>query len=76
MFETTYVERDLDATEQMILELIGGVIGLGIDVPVIDTGGRSRLADRLLSLVDEAVLPVLRFDDPRGMYSYCFCAVY
>ncbi len=75
-YETSYVERELDSTEQMILNLIGGIVGLGVDLPVIRTGSGSRVADRLLSLVDEAVLPVLRFDDPRGMYSYCFCSAF
>ncbi len=74
-YDTTYVERELNSTEQMLLELIGGVVSLGIDVPMFERAGRSGLTDRLLSLVDGAVLPVLRFDDPRGMYSYCFCAV-
>ena len=71
-----YLERDLDSTEQMILELIGGVIGLGIEFPDVTAGNRSELAMRLLSLADDTLTPILRFDDPRGMYSYCFCSVH
>lgn len=75
-YQMDYLERDLDSTEQMILELIGGVIGLGIDLPDFTSGNRSELAMRLLSLADDALTPILRFDDPRGMYSYCFCSVH
>ncbi len=32
-YETSYIERELDSSERMILDLIGGVVGLGFDIP-------------------------------------------
>ena len=28
----------------------------------------------LVKIVENALVPVMRFNDPKGVYSHCFCA--
>ena len=65
------VQEPLSPTEQMIVDLLGTTKALGIDPAVLVNEPRSleRLARQLEAMVD----PVLRFNDPKGVYAHCFC---
>jgi len=68
-----YVEQELSDTQQMILDLIETSSLLGIDAsawarqpsPLEEVAGR---------LVEQANA-MLRFNDPKGIYSHCFCEI-
>jgi protease-4 len=70
----TYIEQKLSPTERMIVDMLGGLVRRGY---TWDLAGRaiSPVSRQLLDIVDGALSPLLRFDDPRGMYSHCFCTV-
>lgn len=69
-----YIEPDLSPTEQMIVDLLGGAARAGLQFGAL-TPSPSQAAKRVLEFVDSASAPMLGFDDPRGMYSHCFCGV-
>lgn len=68
-----YFEKDLSSTEQMIVDMLSSVSRLGVDVSRLDF--RSSPADQLLNLLDDSISPLLRFNDPKGVYAHCFCSV-
>lgn len=68
-----YFERELTPAEQLVLELIGSARAVGLD-----PGGLVRepsAVERFAETVMSAMSPLLRFNDPNGVYAYCFfCA--
>ncbi len=66
-----YIQKELTATEQFALEFLRTVASLGIDAGrFID---RDSALNRLATAVESALDPILRFNDPKGIYSHCFC---
>lgn len=68
-----FFEKDLSSTERLVVDLLSSVSRLGVDVGHLDF--RSSPADQLLNLLDESISPLLRFNDPKGVYAHCFCSV-
>lgn len=66
-----YFEKELSSTERMIVDMLSSVSNLGVDI------GHFRLRDstagRLADLLEDAATPLLRFNDPKGIYAHCFC---
>lgn len=64
-------EKALDPGEQLLLDLMSGMQERGISF--------GRLAEprpsiaRLVDLVEQSLSPMTRFNDPRGVYAFCFC---
>lgn len=67
------IEQELSATEQIIVDLLSAMATLGSDVSVW-TGERT-LIDEIASSVEEKTRSLLRFNDPKGVYSHCFCDI-
>jgi protease-4 len=67
------VEEPLSSTEQMIVDLLATAKALGVDPAVFVDEPRSleRLARQFEAMID----PVLRFNDPNGVYADCFCRI-
>jgi protease-4 len=66
-----YIRKELSPTEQLALEFLHGVAKLGVDAGrFVD---RQSVLQRLTSVVESALDPMLRFNDPKGVYSHCFC---
>jgi len=68
-----YLEPELSPTEELIIDLLGSARASGIE-PGGFAGPRSAL-ERLAQRLEVALTPLLRFDDPKGVYSHCFCAI-
>jgi len=67
------LEQKLDPGEQLLLDMLGGARSWGIDAAVF---ARSRPAlEHMADMVESALSPLTRFNDPRGLYSYCFCEI-
>ena len=66
-----YYEKELSPTEQLAVEFLGGVRWLGVDAAGLFE--RNSSVARLAGLVEDALAPLLRFNDPRGVYSHCLC---
>ena len=67
------VERPMSPTEQLILDLLTTIRTAGIDpgVFVREPQPIEIFADRL----QDTLAAVLRFNDPKGIYSHCFCEI-
>ena len=65
------IRHELSPTEQLILELVALGKAVGIDPAAFSRrpGTLARLAGRL----EQELTPLLRFDEPRGVYAHCLC---
>jgi len=70
-FGKKYYEKELSPTEQLAVEFLGGVRWLGVDAAGLFE--RNSSVARLAGLVEDVLAPLLRFNDPRGVYSHCLC---
>jgi protease-4 len=66
-----YFEQKLEPTEQLLLDLMASAKGLGIAVGAMNKPRPS--IERVADILDDALSPLIRFNDPRGIYSHCFC---
>lgn len=66
-----YYEKELTPAEQFTLQFLSTAARVGLDVKSL--AGRRSSMDQLARAVTAALSPVLRFNDPRGMYAHCFC---
>jgi len=67
------IEIQMSPTEQMILDLLTIFRGMGIDPGAFaqPPSALETFANRFQSLVAQ----VAKFNDPKGVYSYCFCDI-
>jgi protease-4 len=66
-----YFEQKLDPAEQMLLDMLRDTRDRGLDLTRFVPPANP--VDRLAVLVDDLLSPLLRFNDPNGIYSHCFC---
>ena len=66
-----YFEKELSPGEQLALDLMGGAKWLGFNPENLATQRSS--VERIASLLQDAVSPLLRLNDPKGVYAHCFC---
>jgi len=65
------IEKQLSPTEQMILDFLSIARVAGID-PGAFVGGPTEI-ERFASRMQALLSSVSRFNDPKGVYSHCFC---
>jgi protease-4 len=65
------IEQRLSPTEQMIIDLLGAVQIFGVDLGGF--GRDSSMIDEIVATVADKAGPLLRFNDPKGVYAHCFC---
>lgn len=65
------IENELTPSEQLVVDFLQSAKGLGVN-PKLFVVDRVSSIERLASMAD-ALLPWLRFNDPKGVYSHCFC---
>jgi protease-4 len=66
-----YYEKELTPVEQFTLQFLSAAAGVGLDVKTL--ASRRSPVDQLARVVTTALSPMLRFNDPKGMYAHCFC---
>lgn len=66
-----YFDKELTPAEQLALQFLGNARRLGLD-PAGLFSYRSSLA-RLAATLADVVSPLVRFNDPNGIYAHCFC---
>jgi protease-4 len=75
MDEGTYgqivIEKELSPGEQLAVDFLGTAKSFGID-PKAFVGKQSASMQRLTNIFN-ALSPWVRFNDPKGVYSHCFC---
>jgi len=70
-YGTKWIEIELTPTEQLIVNLLGSARSVGLDPAVF---GRSPgVLEQLAVRVERILAPMLRFDDPKGVYAHCLC---
>jgi len=70
-YGTKWINIELTPTEQLIVELLGSAKSVGLDPAVF---GRSPgVLEQLAVRVERILAPMLRFDDPKGVYAHCLC---
>lgn len=72
-FGVKTIEQRLSPAEQMIVDLLGAVSVLGIDLSGL--GRPANIVDEVAATVAEQAGPLLRFNDPKGVYAHCFCDI-
>lgn len=65
------IRNELSPTEQLIVDMLAVGKSFGIDPAAFARrpGTLTQLAGRL----EQALTPLLRFDDPKGVYAHCLC---
>jgi protease-4 len=71
-FGQTLIEKELSPGEQLVVDFLGTARNAGID-PAVFVRKPSASMQRLTTIVN-ALTPLMRFNDPKGIYSHCFCA--
>ncbi len=67
-----HIRPELTPGEQLIVDLLSAAQKVGVDPGALvkrPPGPVERLAERL----ETAIGPLLRFDDPKGVYAHCLC---
>jgi protease IV len=72
-YGTKYIEHELSATEKLLLDIVSSRGGLGIEAASM-LGRRSAL-EKLARDIGAKADAMLRFNDPKGVYSHCFCTI-
>ena len=67
------IATELTPTEQLIVDLLGTARRLGFDL----SGMRKRASalDAVAGKIEGMVAPLLKYDDPKGIYAHCLCEV-
>ena len=67
------IETRLSAAEQFVVDLLGVLIQSGVDLS--SWAGKPTAFEQLAREIGEKTGSILRFNDPKGIYSHCLCDV-
>ena len=72
-FGTFIIETELSPSEQMVVDFLSVASRSGVD---ISRWVRTpEFVTRFLENLDKSFTGLLKFDDPRGMYTHCLCEI-
>jgi len=71
-YGTKYFEKELSPGERLALNLMGSVKWLGFNLEGF-AAKRSSI-ERMANVLEDAISPIIRLNDPKGLYAHCFCA--
>jgi protease-4 len=66
-----YIEQELTPTQQFIIDLVGSAQWFGVDLHGLLP--QPSAIERIAGGLAEQAESLLRFNDPKGIYSHCFC---
>lgn len=65
------IEKKMSPGEQMVIDMLDSARVFGLE---FDGFGRPESAvERVAKMLDQTLSPLLRFNDPKGVYAHCFC---
>jgi protease-4 len=67
-----HIRPELTPGEQLIVDLLSAGHKVGIE-PGIFVNRREGPVERLAEQLESAMTPLIRFDDPKGVYAHCLC---
>jgi protease-4 len=65
------IRRELTPTEQLLIDLMSLARIVGFDPESL--APRPGRLEKIATVLEAAVEPLFRFDDPKGIYSHCLC---
>ncbi len=68
------IRQELTPTEQFLIDLMSAGRSAGVDLGSL--APRPSRLEQVAASLESAIEPLFRFDDPRGVYSHCFCDVW
>jgi protease-4 len=71
-FGRKYINPELSGAEQFAVEFLASATGRKLLGEAVSRPQSS--VDRLAALVEQALAPMMLFNDPKGSYSHCFCS--
>jgi protease IV len=66
-----YFEKELSAAEQLAVEFLGSATARSIFADA--TNRPMTSVDKLKVMLEQALAPMMLFNDPKGVYAHCFC---
>lgn len=66
-----YLQQEISPTESLAISFLNTLHSL--DITFLKPSSMSPAFDYLNSQIEQFMLPWMRFNDPKGMYAYCFC---
>ena len=72
-FGQKIVEKKLTPSEQFAIDFLGTVKWIGFD-PKSFISRSVKSVEGFIEIVEHMLMPIMRFNDPKGVYSHCFCA--
>lgn len=66
-----YLQPEISPTESLAISFLNTLHSL--DITFLKSSSMSPAFDYLNSQIEQFMLPWLHFNDPKGLYAYCFC---
>ena len=66
-----YLQQEISPTESLAISFLNTLHSL--DITFLKSSSMSPAFDYLNSKIEQFMLPWLHFNDPKGLYAYCFC---
>ena len=66
-----YYEQELSAAEQLAVDFLSSARARSLIADA--TGRHATSVDKLRVMLEQALAPMLLFNDPKGSYAHCFC---
>lgn len=70
-FDVWVVEQELTPQQQFVKQLFGEAKALGL-VPEVTHGQQGKTVQRMVAELDQQLSQFSQFNDPNGIYSFCF----
>jgi len=66
-----YYEQELSTTEQLAVDFLSSARAKSIIADA--TERQTTSVDKLRVMLEQALAPMMLFNDPKGSYAHCFC---
>ena len=67
-------EQELEPGEQLLLDFLDSATSWGFDFSRLVERPQPAIG-RVVEVLEESLSPLTRFNDPKGIYAFCFCAI-
>ena len=68
-----WIRTELSPTERMIIDMLGTARSFGLQLDFLRREPTSL--QKIAGKLEQALAPLTQFDDPKGVYAHCLCAL-
>lgn len=68
-----WIRTELSPTERMIIDILGTARSFGLQLDFLRREPTSL--QKIAGKLEQALAPLTQFDDPKGVYAHCLCAL-